>query len=187
MIETFYRAFTAAHDLADLGIGKLLDELKDEQVLALGRKTADDLQQGVLVLTLHESHLGRFTLVVEGGSVIERDLLVTVPIPVPVGDKVMRNPVKPGRERYASIGVILDVMHGPVKDTGGQVFRIVDIASAIIDVVKDAVNMTRVQYSKGFLVPLRSKGEDFSITQFEHVAWQCMTHDQKVHLTDGRT
>src|SRR5512140_346396 len=141
MIETFYSPLTPAHGLADLGIGELLHELKDEQVLSLRRQETDDLQDGILVLALHESHLGRLALVVEGGGVIQGDLLVAAAVPVPVGDKVMRNPIEPGRKRYSPIRVMLDVVEGAVEDAGGQILRVVDVAGAVIDVVENTVDV----------------------------------------------
>ena len=58
-------------------------------------------------------------------------------VAVPVGDQVVGDPVQPGRERHAPIGIALDVVQGAVKNTGGQVFGVMDIACTVVDVVEN--------------------------------------------------
>ncbi len=78
---------------------------------------------------------------------------------------------------------MIDVMQGPVKDPGGQVLGVMDIAGAVIDVVKNPLDVTGIEGPKSFLVPLRSKDLDLTIVQFLNLAWQYGVFDHLAHLT----
>ena len=176
MIQAFYRAFAPAHDLAYLGIRHLLDEFQDEQVLAFRRQVADELQKGILVLAMHEGCFRRRPLVVKRGGIIEGDLLVAAAVAVPVGDQVVGDAVQPGREWYATVGIIFNMVQGAEKDAGGQIFGIMNITGTIVNVVKNPLDVTLVQRPERILVALRSQYQDLTIIQLQHLA----------HLTGGR-
>jgi hypothetical protein len=176
VVKALYRAFAPAHGQAYLCIRHLLDEFQDQQVLPLRRQVTDQLQKGLLVLAMHEGRFGRLPLVVKCGGVVEGDLLVAAAIAVPVGDQVVGNAVQPGRERHAAVGIILNMMQGTVKDAGGQVLGIMNVAGTIVNVVKNPLDVPLVQRPERILVALRSQDQDFSIFQLQHLA----------HLTSGQ-
>lgn len=89
---------------------------------------------------------------------------------MPVCDQIVGNTVQPGREWHATIDVALDVAHGAIKNTGGQIFGIVHIARTVIYVVKDPFHVLLVQRAESLLVALRSARQENLIVKLRQLA-----------------
>jgi hypothetical protein len=112
---------------------------------------------------------------VESGGIIQRDLLVAAAVAMPVCDQVVGNAIQPGREGHASVGITLNMAHGAIENTGGQVLGVVHVACTIIYVVKYSFHVLLVQCAESLLVALRGARQEILIVKFRQLA----------HLTGG--
>ena len=87
----------------------------------------------------------------------------------------MGNPIQPGREWDAPVGVALDMVQGAIKNTGGKVFGVMDVACTIVDVVKYPLYILLVQCPESLPVALGGPGQEILIFKLRHL----------VHLTGG--
>lgn len=148
MIQTLHGAFASAHDLSNLRIGKVFNELEDQQGLPFRRKAADELQQRALLLRADQIPFGVIAPSRQDRQFIQRNFLPAAPVTVPVGDQIVGNAIQPRRKWNSSIAIILDVIHRSLEHTGGQVFRVVEVASAIVHIVEDAVYVLLVELTE---------------------------------------
>ena len=57
---------------------------------------------------------------------------------------------------------MIDVMQGPVKDPGGQVFSVMDVAGPVVDVVKNPLNILFIQYAECIIISLNCPVEVYT-------------------------
>ena len=87
--------------------------------------------------------------------VVDGDFLFSAAVTVPVGDQVVRDAVQPGREWDAAVCVIVNVVHRPLKDASGEVFRVMRVPRPVIHIIEYTVNLALVEFAKSILVTLR--------------------------------
>ena len=156
VIQALYGALAPSHDLADLGVRKVLHEFEDQQCLPLGRQLTDQPHQRFLLLRPHQPAFRSLFLGDHDRQVAQRDLLLAAAIPVPIGHQVVRYPIQPGGERHTAVCVVVNVVHRPLEHTGREVLRVVQVAGAIVNVVVDAFDVDFVQGTERFAVAPRS-------------------------------
>jgi len=167
VIQTFHRAFASTHDLSDLSIGKVLDEFEDEQGLSFGRQTSDEFEKRAFLLRTDEVSFRMVALGRQDGQFIQWDFLPAAPVTVPVGDQIVSDAVQPCGEWNASIPVILDVIHRPLKDAGSQVLRVVEVAGAVVHIIEDAVYVLLVELTEGVAVANGRASQNIIFTEFQ--------------------
>src|SRR3990172_3262265 len=99
MVDALDRALAASHDLADLGVGKVLHELEDQQVLPFGRQAADQAQERLLLLGADEGCLRVVAFGGQDGQVVDGNFLPAAAVAVPVGNQVVSDAIQPGGKR----------------------------------------------------------------------------------------
>jgi hypothetical protein len=57
----------------------------------------------------------------------------------------MSDAIQPGRKWDATVSVIFDVIHCPLKHTGSQVLCIMEVPCSIIYIVEDAVEIALIE------------------------------------------
>ena len=72
---------------------------------------------------------------------VQRYDLALAIVPVPVGQHVAGDSVEPCRKWNALVLIIVNVLNGPKKYPGGQIFRIVTVADPIVDVIINAIDV----------------------------------------------
>jgi hypothetical protein len=86
--------------------------------------------------------------------IVDGDFLPPAAVTVPVGNQVVGNPIQPGRKWDAAVCIILNVIHRPLKDAGGEVLRIVEVPCSVINVIEDAFDVAFVEQTKCIAVTL---------------------------------
>ena len=148
MIETFDSAFTASHDRADLGIRHVLDELQDEEILSFCRQTPDEPEKRILFLGADQIPFRVVPFRRKHGHIIDGDLLPPASVTMPVGNQVVRNAIQPGGKWNAAVRIVLNMVHRPLKDAGGEILRVVEVPRSVVNVVEDTVDVTLVEQTK---------------------------------------
>jgi len=86
---------------------------------------------------------------------------------MPVGNQVVCNAIEPGREWNAAIGLVLNVVHRPLEDAGGEILRVVEVPRSVVNVVEDTVDVALVEQTKCITVALRSTSQYIFFVEFE--------------------
>jgi len=73
---------------------------------------------------------------------------------MPVGNQVVRNAIQPGGKGDAAICIILNMIHRPLKDAGGEVLRVMEVPRSVVNVVEDAVDVALIEQTKCLAVTL---------------------------------
>ena len=167
VIETFYGTFAASHDGADLGIRHVLDELQDEKVLSFRGQAPDEFEKRILLLGTDQVLLRVIALRRQHGHIVDGDFLPPAAVTMPVGNQVVRNAIQPGRKGNAAICIILNVIHRPLKDAGGEILRVVEVPRSVVNVVEDAVDVALVEQTKCIAVALGGTGQHIIFVEFD--------------------
>src|SRR5687768_9034826 len=133
MVKAFHSSFTASHDLTNLRIRHVLHKFQDEEILSLRWQASNQVPLRVISLGGKDRHI------------IDRDLLPAASVTVPVCNQVMSDAIQPGRKWDATVSVIFDVIHCPLKHTGSQVLCIMEVPCSIIYIVEDAVEIALIE------------------------------------------
>src|SRR5215207_10440545 len=145
MVKAFHSTFTASHDLTDLRIRHVFHKFQDEEILSLWRQPSDQFEKCGLLLGTNQVSLRVISLGCKDRHVIDRDLLPAASVTMPVCNQVMSDAIQPGRKRDATISVIFDVIHCPLKHTGSQILCIMEVSCSIIHIVEDAIEITLIE------------------------------------------
>jgi len=167
MIETFYSSFTASHDLANLRIRHIFDKLQDEKILSLGWQTPDEPEKRFLFLRTNQIPFRVVSSRRQDRDIVQRDLLPSASVAVPVGNQIMGNAVQPGREGDAAICIVVNVIHRSLKHAGSQILCIMEVSRSVVNIVEDAIYVTSVELTECIPVTLRSAGESIFFIEFE--------------------
>jgi len=155
MIEALDGSFTTSHDLPNLSVREVLDKLQDKQMLAFWWQLADESEKRILLFSVDK--LG-FRMVTFGGQhrqVTDGDFLPAAAVAMPVGDQVVRNAIQPGREWDAAVRIIVNVVHRPLKDASGDVFRVMRVPRPVVHIIEDTVDVALVEFAKSAIISLR--------------------------------
>ena len=155
MIEALDGSFTAAHDLPNFSVGEVLDKLQDKQMLALRWQFADEFEKRILFFGVNKLDLRMVTFGGQYRQVTNGDFLPATAVAMPVGDQVVRNAIQPGREWDAAVCVIVNVVHRPLKDASGDVFRVVHVPRPVVHIIEDTVDVALVEFAKSAIISLR--------------------------------
>src|SRR5574341_539432 len=118
VIQGFDRAFAAAHDLADLGVGKAFNKLEDQQLLALFGQESDSCSEQLMCFAALREALRGLAPQCCDHQFVKRHQFAAFPISVPIYDQVMGNAVEPRRKRHATIHISWNVLEGAREYAG---------------------------------------------------------------------
>src|SRR5215207_5272366 len=145
MVKAFHSTFTASHDLTDLRIRHVFHKFQDEEILSLWRQPSDQFEKCGLLLRTNQVPLRMISLGCKDRHVIDRDLLPAASVTMPVCNEVMSDAIQPGRKWDATISVVFNVIHCPLKHTGSQILRIMEVSRSIINIIEDAVDIPFIE------------------------------------------
>ena len=124
-------------------------------MLSFRRQLADEPEKRILLFGTDKRCLRMIAFGRQHRNVIDGNFLFAAAVTMPVSDQVVRNAVQPGRKWDAAVCVILNVVHRPLKDASGEIFRVVRVPRPVVHVVEYAVNVLRIKFTKSLTVTLR--------------------------------
>ena len=155
MIEALNSSFTASHDLPNFSVREVLDKFQDQQMLSFRWQLADESEKRILFFGVDKFGLRMVAFGGQHRQVTDGDFLPATAVTMPVSNQVVRNAIQPGREWDAAVCVIVNVVHRPLKDASGDVFRVVRVPRPVINVVENAVDVALIELAKRTIVTLR--------------------------------
>ena len=155
MVEALDGPFTASHDLPNFSVGEVLNKFQDQQMLALRWQLADEFEKRILFFSVDKFGLRMVAFSGQYRQVTDGDFLPAAAVTMPVGNQVVRNAIQPGREWDTAVCVIVNVVHRPLKDASGDVFRVVRVPCPVVHIIEDAVDVALVEFAKRTIVALR--------------------------------
>lgn len=167
MIERLNRGLGAAHDLTDLGIGHMLDELKDKQLLAVGRQAVDSLQEFLPCLISFDYISRTGSPSSDQGRVFEGNGTMAGMVAVPISNQIVGDTIEPSRKRSASVFIGGQIVKRLKESARCQVLGFFVAAHPIIDVVIDSVDVAMVEFAKGIRLRPGSFDKGGIIESFE--------------------